>query len=139
TGVRAATDRAATVMARAVTRMLVQETNDDRYQSDADAAAFPSPAQDLPLLRSQCAEDRLQGRAPAAALYFRARQDRSLAHQCGAREEAARAGGGDEAGPFPGRPALRRAVSLFPAFPGGGHCRARRPTQSPQVGWQTTA
>ena len=37
----------------------------------------PSPPQDLPVLRAT-SEDRLQGRASAAALHFRARQDRAF-------------------------------------------------------------
>ncbi len=37
-------------------------------------APFPSSPQDLPVLRRQCAQDRLQGRASPAALHFRARK-----------------------------------------------------------------
>src|SRR5690606_19557378 len=60
-------------------------------------------------------EDRLQGRAPAAALHFRARQDRAVADHGGQPEEAARTRQGDQARPFPGAAALRRKVGRIPA------------------------
>ena len=47
------------------------------------------PPQDLPVLRRQCAEDRLQGRQAAAALRLRARQDRAEPHHGGVGEETA--------------------------------------------------
>ncbi len=46
------------------------------------AAIFP-PTQILPVLRAERAEDRLQGRAPVAALRLRARQDRAEPHHRG--------------------------------------------------------
>src|SRR5579859_4783466 len=54
--------------------------NNGRHQSAADAPAVFPPPQDLPLLRRQRPEDRLQGRAPPAALHLRAWQDRAVAH-----------------------------------------------------------
>src|SRR4051812_44360972 len=54
--------------------------NNGRHQSAAGAPALLPPPQDGSVLRPERAQDRLQGRAVAAALYFRARQDRPLAH-----------------------------------------------------------
>src|SRR4051812_11363884 len=51
-------------------------------------SVFPS-AQDLPVFGRQRAEDRLQGRQAAAALHFRARQDRAEPHHGGVGQEAA--------------------------------------------------
>src|SRR5579863_8531684 len=48
-----------------------------------------APPQDLPLLRLQCAEDRLQGHAAALSLYFGTRQDRAVADHRGFGEKAA--------------------------------------------------
>src|ERR1700733_4857526 len=45
----------------------------------ATPSVYPS-SQELPLLGHQRAEDRLQGRAPSAALRLRARQDRAEPH-----------------------------------------------------------
>src|SRR3954454_18838586 len=67
---------------------------------------FPSP-QELPVLGSERAQDRLQGHAAALALHFRARQDRPFAHHRRLRQEAARARACDQAGAFFGSPALR--------------------------------
>src|SRR6266446_4675904 len=64
------------------------------------------PPQELPVLRRQRAEDRLQGRAPPAALRLGARQDRAQPHLGGIVQEAARARPGDQARPLPGAPAL---------------------------------
>src|SRR3954447_10863045 len=81
---------AAAIVARAVrAKALKGVQNNGRHQPDPDPASVPSPPQDLPLLRRQRTEDRLQGRASAAALYFRARQDRAVAHHGGQPEEAA--------------------------------------------------
>jgi len=41
--------------------------NNGRHQPDPDPASVPSPPQDLPLLRRERTEDRLQGRASVAA------------------------------------------------------------------------
>src|SRR5947209_7576582 len=52
------------------------------------APAVLSPPQILPVLRPERAEDRLQGRAPVAALRLRARQDRAEPHHRGIDPEA---------------------------------------------------
>src|SRR5690606_3610164 len=70
-------------------REMVKEKNNGRHQPDSDPPSLPPPAQDLPVLGRQCATDRLQGRAPVAALHFRAWQDRALAHHSREPEEAA--------------------------------------------------
>jgi hypothetical protein len=44
--------------------------NNGRHQPDPDPAPLPPPPQDLPVLRRQRAQDRLQGRSPFAALHF---------------------------------------------------------------------
>ena len=78
------------------------------------AAAPPAvlpPPQDLPVLRRQRAEDRLQGREAAAALRLRARQDRAEPHHRGLGQEAARARAGDQARALPRLAALRDPVS----------------------------
>src|SRR5690606_7279493 len=49
---------------------------------------LPSP-QELPVLRAEGAEDRLQGHAPPAALRVRARQDRAEPHHRRVGQEAA--------------------------------------------------
>ena len=72
--------------------------------------AVLSPPQVLPVLRPECAEDRLQGRAPAVPLPVGARQDRALSDHRGVREEAARTRGGHQARPFPGAAALHRRL-----------------------------
>src|SRR5690606_37750008 len=87
----------ATIVVRAARAIRMREPNNGRYQPDPDAPALPSPPQDLPVLRRQCAEDRLQGRAAPAALHFRAWQDRAFAHYRRQPEEAARARQGDQA------------------------------------------
>ena len=69
-------------------------------------AVLPPP-QDLPVLRRQRAEDRLQGRQAAAALRLRARQDRAEPHHRGVGQEAARARAGDQARALPRPAALR--------------------------------
>src|ERR1700724_1918387 len=51
--------------------------------------AVLSPPQELPVLRRQRAEDRLQGRQAVAALRVGARQDRSEPHYGGLGEEEA--------------------------------------------------
>src|SRR3546814_811171 len=71
---------------------------------------FP-PAEDLPVLRCQCAEDRLQGREASLTLHLRARQDRPEPHHRGIGEEAARAGAGDQARPLSGTAALHRRLT----------------------------
>jgi small subunit ribosomal protein S6 len=48
-----------------------------------------SPPQGLPLLGRERAEDRLQGHQAPAALHFRARQDRAVAHHRRVGQEAA--------------------------------------------------
>src|SRR5262252_4772071 len=74
--------------------------------SNADSSAVLSPPQDLPVFRSQCAEDRLQGREALAALCLRARQDRAESDYGGVRQEAAGAGAGHQTRP------LSRIVAL---------------------------
>ena len=73
-------------------------------------AVLPPP-QVLPVLRPECAEDRLQGRAPAVPLPVGARQDRAQPHHRGLGQEAARAGGGDQARPLPRLAALHRELT----------------------------
>jgi ribosomal protein S6 len=75
-------------------------------KNERPTSSLHPPAQELPVLRRQCAQDRLQGRAPAAALRLRARQDRAEPHIGGVVQEAARARPGDQARPLPGAPAL---------------------------------
>src|SRR5262245_44260839 len=53
------------------------------------APAVLPAAQDLPVLRRQCAEDRLQGHSAPAALHLRARQDRAEPDHRGVGQEAA--------------------------------------------------
>src|SRR5690606_14893608 len=77
---------------------------------DPDAPAVPAPPQDLPVLRRQRAQDRLQGRAAAAALRLGARQDRSIAHYCRFGTEAARARPRHQARALHRHHALRGAV-----------------------------
>src|SRR5215216_935682 len=74
-----------------------------RWQSPA---VLPPP-QDVPVLRRQCAEDRLQGRATVAALCFRARQDRTEPHHRSVGKKTTGNGQGDQACPLPGAVALR--------------------------------
>src|SRR5215468_169794 len=74
--------------------------------SNADSSAVLSPPQDLPVFRSQCAEDRLQGREALAALCLRARQDRAESDYGGVRQEAAGAGAGHQTRPLSGIVAL---------------------------------
>src|SRR5258708_1691893 len=68
-----------------------------RWRWRRSAPSVLPTAQDLPVLRLQRTEDRLQGRAAAAALYFRAWQDRAEPHHRGVRAQAARARTGDQA------------------------------------------
>ena len=82
----------------------------------ARAPSVLPPPQDLPVLRAERAEDRLQGHPPAVALHFRARQDRALAHHRRFGEEAARTGPGHQARPLP-RPAALRDRLRFPSSP----------------------
>src|SRR5262245_31814310 len=73
------------------------------------SAVLPS-TQDMPVLRRQRAEDRLQGRQAAAALHFGARQDRAEPHHRGVGQEAARASPRDQAVALPRAVALRDPV-----------------------------
>src|SRR5690606_21960508 len=66
-----------------------REPHNGRHQPDPDAPSVPSSSQDLPVLRSERAEDRLQGHQASAALHFRARQDCSVPHHGCQPEEAA--------------------------------------------------
>src|SRR5262249_13122172 len=74
--------------------------------SSAGPPALLSPPEDLPVLRGQCPEDRLQGREALAAVCVRARQDRAEPHYGSFRKKAARAGARHQAR------ALSRAVAL---------------------------
>ena len=65
------------------------------------------PSQDLPVLRRQRAEDRLQGRQAVAALRVGARQDRAEPHHRGVGQEAARTRAGDQTRAVPRPAALR--------------------------------
>ena len=73
-------------------------------------AVFPPP-QELPVLRRQRAEDRLQGRQAAAAVRIGARQDRSEPYHGGFRQEAARACASDQARAVSRAAALRHSLS----------------------------
>src|ERR671913_28903 len=90
----------------------------DRERRRRAPSVLP-PAQDLPLLGAQCAEDRLQGHQAPVALRVGARQDRAEPHHGGLGQEAARAGPGHQACPHPRAPALRDSVILC-LSPGGG-------------------
>ncbi len=59
-----------------------KERRNERSTSDGPPAVLPPP-QDLPVLRRQRAQDRLQGRQAAPALHLGARQDRAVAHHRG--------------------------------------------------------
>src|SRR5690606_6233053 len=76
--------------ARAVLVSRLKEQSNGRHQPDPDSPSVPSPSQDLPVLRRQRTEDRRQGRASAAALHCRARQDRSFAYDARTPQTAAR-------------------------------------------------
>src|SRR3546814_11380048 len=89
--------------------MRISDWSSDVCPSDLGTPVFPPP-QELPLLREGCTPDRLQGRPPASGLRLRARQDRSLAHHLGEREETARTRPGDQARPSSGPAALSREV-----------------------------
>ena len=78
------------------------------------------PPQDLPVLRRQRAEDRLQGRQAPAALRLRARQDRAEPHHRGVGQEAARARAGDQARALPRPAALRDPLDATSRRPCGG-------------------
>src|SRR5205085_1506570 len=69
----------------------------DQLDEAPSPVMLPAP-QILPVLRTQRAEDRLQGRPAVAALHLRARQDRAEPHHRGVDAKAARAGAGDQAG-----------------------------------------
>src|SRR5579872_7426638 len=87
-----ATIAVATVVAAALIVPADRATTPSKELFDVDrpsSSLFP-PAQDMPVLGTERAEDRLQGYASALALHFGARQDRTLAHYGGQREEAAR-------------------------------------------------
>src|SRR5690349_9145444 len=84
-----------------------QRSKDDEWIRRRPAPPVLPPSQDVSVLRRQCAEDRLQGRQAAAALHFRARQDRAEPHHGGLGEEAARARNRDQAGALPRAAALR--------------------------------
>src|SRR5581483_12143022 len=77
----------------------------------ADSSPLLPSAQDLSVLRRQCAEDRLQGCQAAAALRVRARQDRAEPPHGGLVQEATRTGAGDQARPFPRALALRHPLT----------------------------
>src|SRR6202040_2774554 len=65
------------------------------------APAVLSPPQELPVLRRQRAEDRLQGRQAVAALRVGARQDRAEPHHGGLGQEAAWGRPSDQGGALP--------------------------------------
>src|ERR1700722_11328142 len=58
-----------------IARRAARAMTPSQEPSDVDrpSPSLLSPPQDLPVLRTQRAEDRLQGHAAALALYFRAR------------------------------------------------------------------
>src|ERR1700739_4675687 len=69
----------------------------DVTASRRSAPAVLPPPQKLPILRRQCAEDRLQGRQAVAAVRVRARQDPPKPHHRRLGEETARARASDQA------------------------------------------
>src|SRR5471032_633957 len=73
-----------------------------RKKYERATPSLHAPPQELPLLGHQRAEDRLQVRAPSAALRLRARQDRAEPHFRSVVEEAALTRAGDQARPLPG-------------------------------------
>src|SRR5690606_40912837 len=99
--VRSAIVTAATADHAAPVKLPKELQNNGRHQPDPDPASLPSPPQDLPVLRRQRPEDRLQGRSPVAALHLRARQDRAVPHHGGQPEEAARTRPCDQARTLP--------------------------------------
>src|SRR3546814_18806726 len=80
----------------------------DRRRRRWPSPLLPSP-QELPVLRTEGAEDRLQGHAPAAALRFGARHDRAEPTHRRFDKEAACAGACDKACPIPFASSLRSA------------------------------
>src|SRR5260370_984303 len=92
--------------------MLIARQDISAQAVDAQATAMAPAAvlrrpEDLPVLGGECAQDRLQGRQAAAALHFRARQDRAVAHHRGVREKTARAFQSHQAGALHVASALR--------------------------------
>src|SRR5580658_1658277 len=101
-----------------------------RCTSGYPPAVLP-PAQDLPVLRPERPEDRLQGREAAAALHLRAGQDRTEPNHGSVGQEAARTGSGHQARPLPRPPALYGEVGRRPddgesGAPARHHRRAGR-------------
>src|SRR5262245_16679561 len=62
---------------------------DERSHHHTGPAPVSPPPQDVSLLRRQCPQDRLQGRAPSRPLRLRARQNRTEPHYGGVGQEAA--------------------------------------------------
>src|SRR5438045_4314607 len=77
-----------------------------RNEPDRPAASIFPPQEDLPVFRCQRAAHRLQGRQAAAAVYFRAWQDRAFAHNCGVDKKAAPPGTRHQARALHGASAL---------------------------------
>ena len=66
-----------------------EKVKEPRHERDGcTSSVLPSP-EDLPVLRRQRAEDRLQGHQAAGPVHFRAWQDRPEPHHRGLGEEAA--------------------------------------------------
>src|SRR5215813_6867983 len=101
----------ATAAHRETKSPLVTRSKNDGPRTNADSPAILPPPQDLPVLGRQRAQDRLQRRAPAAALCLRARQDRAKPHHRGIGEEAAGACTGDQARALSWTAALRDPLS----------------------------
>src|SRR5215475_13403755 len=101
----------ATAAHRETKSPLVTRSKNDGPRTNADTPAVLPPPQDLPVLGRQRPQDRLQRRAPAAALCFRARQDRAKPHHRGVGEEAAGACAGDQARALSWTAALRDPLS----------------------------
>jgi small subunit ribosomal protein S6 len=102
-------ERRAIAKAPAVTAETVARRAAARRRWHNGAPVFPPP-QVLPVLGQGRAAHRLQGRAPAAGLRVRARQDRAVAHHQRVGQEAARARPGDQARAPSGPAALCREV-----------------------------
>src|SRR3984957_18547454 len=83
--------RAATAVRVTAATKLQRRRNNHGYVTArrGGAPGVLPPPQELPVLRRQCAEDRLQGRQASAAFRLGARQDRAEPHHRRVGEEAA--------------------------------------------------
>src|SRR5581483_5400850 len=98
---------AAAATVAALIRAGGRATKLQRENRDEGAQTVFPPPQELPFHGQRCSEDRLQGRASAAALHLRARQNRSVAHHRRIGEKATRTGARDQTRPLPRAAAVR--------------------------------